>query len=67
VHGDEDYTVLVEHSKAMDQALARHGVPHELVLIRHGDHSLLRPEMRLILYRKVTEFLRANLREEHRP
>jgi dipeptidyl aminopeptidase/acylaminoacyl peptidase len=61
VHGDEDYTVLVEHSKAMDQALSSHGVPHELVLIRHGEHSLLRPEMRLTLYRKVTEFLQANL------
>ena len=61
VHGDEDYTVLVEHSKSMDQALTRHRVPHELVLIRHGDHSLLRPEMRLILYRRVTEFLKANL------
>ncbi|HYL72339.1 MAG TPA: S9 family peptidase, partial [Candidatus Dormibacteraeota bacterium] len=54
VHGDEDYTVLVEHSKAMDRALTRQGVPHELVLIRHGDHSLMRPEMGLTLYRKVT-------------
>lgn len=61
VHGDEDYTVLVGHSKAMDQALTRQGVPHELVLIRHGDHSLLRPEMRLTLYQKVTEFLRSNI------
>ncbi|HLY51672.1 MAG TPA: S9 family peptidase, partial [Steroidobacteraceae bacterium] len=61
VHGDEDYTVLVEHSKAMDQALARHGVPHELVLIHHGDHSLVRPQMRLTLYQKLTEFLHKNL------
>ena len=61
VHGDDDYTVLVDHSKAMDRELARHGVPHELVLIPHGGHSLERPEMRLTLYRKVTEFLHANL------
>lgn len=64
VHGDEDYTVLVEHSKAMDRALTRQRVPHELVLIRHGDHSLTRPEMRLTLYRKLTEFLKANLGQE---
>jgi len=61
VHGEEDYTVLVDHSKAMDRELTRHGVPHELVLIAHGGHSLERPEMRLTLYRKVTEFLRTNL------
>jgi dipeptidyl aminopeptidase/acylaminoacyl peptidase len=61
VHGEDDFIVLAAHSKAMDQALSRQGVPHELVLIPHGEHSLMRPEMRLILYRKVTEFLGANL------
>ncbi|HVP33246.1 MAG TPA: S9 family peptidase [Steroidobacteraceae bacterium] len=61
VHGEDDYTVLADQSRAMDRALSRQGVPHELVLIRHGEHSLQRPEMRLTLYRKVTEFLHANL------
>ncbi|MGH8277636.1 MAG: alpha/beta hydrolase family protein, partial [Steroidobacteraceae bacterium] len=61
VHGEDDYTVLVGQSKAMAGALARHGVRHELVLIRHGEHSLLRPPMRLTLYRRLTEFLGANL------
>lgn len=61
VHGEDDYTVLAEQSKAMDRALSKQGLRHELVLIKHGEHSLVRPEMRLILYRKVTEFLRANL------
>lgn len=61
VHGEDDYTVLAEQSKAMDRALSQQGLRHELVLIKHGEHSLVRPEMRLILYRKVTEFLRANL------
>jgi len=61
VHGEDDYTVLADQSRAMDRAMSKHGVQHELVLIRHGEHSLVRPEMRLILYRKVTEFLRANL------
>jgi dipeptidyl aminopeptidase/acylaminoacyl peptidase len=61
VHGEDDYTVLAEQSKAMDRALAKQGLRHELVLIKHGEHSLMRPEMRLTLYRKVTEFLRASL------
>jgi dipeptidyl aminopeptidase/acylaminoacyl peptidase len=64
VHGEDDYTVLVGHSKAMDRELSRHVVPHELVLIPHGGHSLERPEMRLTLYRKVTEFLGTNLRAD---
>ena len=61
VHGEDDYTVLAEQSKAMDRALSKQGLRHELVLIRHGEHSLMRPEMRLVLYRKVTDFLRTNL------
>lgn len=61
VHGEDDYTVLAEQSKAMDRALTKQGLRHELVLIKHGEHSLVRPEMRLVLYRKVTDFLRANL------
>ena len=31
------------------------------MVIKDGEHSLLRPEMRLTLYRKPTEFLAANL------
>jgi dipeptidyl aminopeptidase/acylaminoacyl peptidase len=67
VHGEDDYTVLVGHSKAMDRELSRRVVPHELVLIPHGGHSLERPEMRLTLYRKVTEFLGTNLRPDAAP
>ncbi len=61
VHGRDDYTVLVQESKAMARALARDHVPHELVLIRHGGHSLKRPEMRLALYRTLEAFLARNL------
>ena len=57
VHGRDDYTVLVNESKEMARALARSHVPYELVLIRHGDHSLKRPEMRLTLYRTLEAFL----------
>jgi dipeptidyl aminopeptidase/acylaminoacyl peptidase len=61
VHGEEDFTVPVEQSRAMAKALTRAGAKNELVLIKDGEHSLQRPEMRLTLYRKLTEFLAANL------
>ena len=61
VHGEDDFTVRVEQSQAMAKALTRTGVKNELVLIKGGEHSLQDPEMRLTLYRKLTEFLGANL------
>src|SRR5262249_12777268 len=64
VHGEDDYPGVADQSREMDRALARQGVSHELVLIKHGEHSLVRPEMRLTLYRKVTDFLHANLGED---
>jgi dipeptidyl aminopeptidase/acylaminoacyl peptidase len=67
VHGQDDYTVMVRESKEMARALSRNHVPHELVLIRHGDHSLKRPEMRLTLYRKLEAFLATNLAAQQPP
>jgi dipeptidyl aminopeptidase/acylaminoacyl peptidase len=61
VHGEEDFTVQVDQSQAMAKALTRSGVKNELVVIQDGEHSLLRPDMRLTLYRKLTEFLGAKL------
>jgi dienelactone hydrolase len=61
VHGEQDFTVRVEQSQAMAKALTRTGVKNELVLIKDGGHSLARSDMRLTLYRKLTEFLAANL------
>jgi dipeptidyl aminopeptidase/acylaminoacyl peptidase len=61
VHGSDDYTVLVDHSKAMAKALTRSGVPNELVIIKQGEHSLLRNDMRITLYNKLVAFLAANL------
>lgn len=49
VHGDDDIQVLVDHSRDMARALARAGRRHELVIVKDGDHSLSRPEWRLIL------------------
>lgn len=61
VHGQDDFTVAKSQSEAMAKALTRAGVPHELVVIPAGEHSLLEPAMRLILYGKLTAFLAANL------
>jgi dipeptidyl aminopeptidase/acylaminoacyl peptidase len=61
VHGDDDSTVRLSQSEAMAKALKQHGVPNELVVIKDGEHSLLRPQMRLTLYRKLEAFLAANL------
>jgi dipeptidyl aminopeptidase/acylaminoacyl peptidase len=61
VHGDEDYTVRLSQSQAMAKALKQHGVQNELVVIKGGEHSLLRPQMRLTLYTKLEAFLAANL------
>ena len=61
VHGDSDSTVRLSQSEAMAKALKQHGVPNELVVIKDGEHSLLRPQMRLTLYRKLEAFLAANL------
>jgi dipeptidyl aminopeptidase/acylaminoacyl peptidase len=61
VHGDDDSTVRLSQSEAMLRALKQHGVPSELVVIKGGEHSLLRPQMRLTLYTKLEAFLAANL------
>ena len=61
VHGDDDSTVRLSQSEAMAKALRQHGVPNELVVIKGGEHSLLRPQMRLTLYTKLEAFLAANL------
>jgi dipeptidyl aminopeptidase/acylaminoacyl peptidase len=67
VHGVDDSRVLVRQSKEMARALGRNHVPHELILIRHGDHSLRRPEMRLTLYRALEAFLARNLAAQQPP
>jgi dipeptidyl aminopeptidase/acylaminoacyl peptidase len=64
VHGENDTTVLAGQSREMAKALAASYVPHELLLIPEGEHSLLRPDMRLALYQKLETFLGQNL---HKP
>jgi dipeptidyl aminopeptidase/acylaminoacyl peptidase len=58
VHGDQDSTVLLSQSEAMAKELKQHGVPSELVVVKGGEHGLLRPQMRLTLYTKLEAFPR---------
>jgi dipeptidyl aminopeptidase/acylaminoacyl peptidase len=61
VHGSADIQVIERHSRRMARALAAAGKPHETLYIEHGDHSLIKPAMRLALYQKVEEFLARHL------
>lgn len=63
VHGEEDTTVLATQSREMARALEKSHVPHELLLIKGGEHSLLGPDMRLALYRELEIFLAQNLQQ----
>ena len=61
VHGHADVSVVVDHSEKMASALKRAGKPHELLVIRNGDHSLRTPAMRQTLYERLVAFLAATL------
>lgn len=67
VHGTYDSQVAVDQSRAMAKALDRADTPHHIVLIEGGDHSLLRAEWRLTLFRELEAFLAANLGSTERP
>jgi acetyl esterase/lipase len=59
VHGTNDTDVPHEQSVLMDRALARHGVPHELLSILAAGHGLsgASDETRAEVRRRVIEFL----------
>jgi hypothetical protein len=44
----------------MAKALSQHAVPNQRVLIKDGERSLWRPDMRLNLYTRLEAFLAAN-------
>jgi len=61
VQGEDDYAVLATHGRAMAKALPQHGVRNALLLIKGGDHSLWRPDMRLTLHSTLEPLLAANI------
>jgi acetyl esterase/lipase len=61
IQGDADPTVPYEHSVRLQDALAKAGVPHELVTIPGGKHGNFSPEERTRIYVAIHAFLAANV------
>ncbi len=57
VHGDRDWEVQVDQTKAMARALKRHKKPHKMVIIDKATHELRRKSDRETLLREVEAFL----------
>jgi acetyl esterase/lipase len=61
IHGDADPTVPYQHALRLQFALAKAGVPHELLTIPGGKHGGFTPEERTKIYIAVRAFLAANM------
>jgi dipeptidyl aminopeptidase/acylaminoacyl peptidase len=60
-HGRRDFTVSVEDSEAMEDALRRLGKPVETLYFDDDDHYLFREEDRIAFLKALAGFLAANL------
>lgn len=61
VHGDADVNVVIDHSRKMARALDKANKANKLVIIKDGDHSLVRAEWRTTLFTELERFLADNL------
>jgi dipeptidyl aminopeptidase/acylaminoacyl peptidase len=61
VHGDKDWEVQVDQTKAMAKELKRHKKPHEAVIIEAATHELARKSDRETLLEEVEAFLLEHL------
>jgi acetyl esterase/lipase len=61
IQGDVDPTVPYQHSVRLQEALAKVGVPHELVTIPGGKHGNFTPEERTKIYVAIHAFLAAHV------
>jgi dipeptidyl aminopeptidase/acylaminoacyl peptidase len=61
VHGDDDFQVAVEHTRAMARLLTVKNRKPEVVIIKDGNHSLTRAEWRETLLGHLESFLAANI------
>ena len=57
IHGDKDQLVPYNHATRLHQALAKAGVPNQLVTIRNGRHGNFTPEERTQIFVAIREFL----------
>ena len=60
IHGDHDPTVPYTHAQRLDAALAKVGVPHELVTIPGGVHGSFSPAELERAYAEIWKFLGTN-------
>jgi acetyl esterase/lipase len=60
IQGDADPTVPYQHSIRLQEALAKVGVPHEMVTIPGGKHGNFSPEERTKIYLAIHAFLAAH-------
>jgi acetyl esterase/lipase len=60
VHGDADTTVPYQHAVRLHEALAKAGVPNQLVTIPGGKHGGFTPDERTRIYVAIREFLAKN-------
>jgi len=61
IHGDEDYTVDVDESRMMDDALRKASKPHELVVIKGADHFFRDDAYLKQMFTSMSAFLQKNL------
>ena len=61
IHGDRDYTVVPDHTKAMDSALTHAGKPHQTVIVEGADHYYRSDTQRKKLLGTLGEFLEKEL------
>jgi acetyl esterase/lipase len=60
IHGDADTTVPYDHAVRLHQALAKAGVPNQLLTIPGGKHGNFTPQERSRIFTAIHEFLKQN-------
>jgi acetyl esterase/lipase len=60
IHGDADPIVPYSQAGKLQEALAKAGVPHELVTIPGGKHGNFSPAERITIYNAIHDFLSRN-------
>jgi acetyl esterase/lipase len=60
IHGDADPTVPYQHAVRLHEALAKAGVPNQLVTVPGGKHGGFTPEERTRIFVAIREFLSKN-------
>lgn len=60
IHGDADRVVPYQHAVRLHDALAKAGVPNQLLTIPGGGHGNFTPEQRVKIFATIREFLAKN-------